>query len=222
MTSNSDADRYAKVQASFNDLIGSGRAQGRNWQRFAMVLAGLAVIEALIIGVLAKRQPQAAATTDKQVVVLDARGELLETQQSNAAEWSPSDEMRKEHLIHFIECERGLSTDMAVVEECDWYIVHHVLDSANTAARAYRRGLKDRIGHSNIGVQVLSAIKESDVRWRLTWRERSTDLKNGTVTDEKMTGSFDTMTKPLSLVPDTRRNSIGLYITWFDWGRETP
>ncbi|MDH2356703.1 type IV secretory pathway TrbF-like protein [Bradyrhizobium sp. JR4.1] len=206
---------YQRAAQVWDDRIGSARVQAKNWRlmAFACLLLSGGFAGALV-------WQSAQGTVTPWVVEVDQLGEAKTVAPANAT-YQPSDPQIAFHLARFIEHVRGLPLDAIVLRQ-DWLRAYDfVTDRGAAALNDYARTNNpfDKLGKTQVAVEVSSVIRASPESFRLAWIERRYD--NGQLaTTERWSAILTIIVDVPRDLDRLRKNPLGIYVNAINWSKE--
>lgn len=206
---------YQKAAQVWDERIGSGRVQARNWRFMAFGCLALAI--GLSGGVIWQA---GRSTITPYVVEIDTLGQTRAVGPAIAA-YEPTDAQVAYHLARFIENVRSLSIDPIVVRQ-NWLRAYdYATDRAANTLNDYARENDpfSRVGQRTVTVEVTSIVRSSDDSFELRWREQS--FENGTLAaTTRYTAVLSIVLQPPRTEEALRKNPLGVYVHALNWSRD--
>ena len=206
---------YQRAAQVWDDRIGSARVQARNWRLMAF---GCLALAAGFAGALVWQSAQGTVTP--WVVEVDRLGEARSVAPANVA-YQPSDPQITFHLARFIEHVRGLPMDAIVLRQ-DWLRAYDfTTDRGAAALNDYARNNNpfDKIGKTQVAVEVSSVIRASPDSFRIAWIERRYENGQLAVT-ERWTAILTIIVETPRDLDQLRKNPLGIYVNAINWSKE--
>jgi type IV secretion system protein TrbF len=206
---------YQRAAQAWDDRIGSARVQARNWRLMAF---GCLFLSAGFAGALVWQS--ARGTVTPWVVEVDQFGEARALAPADA-DYQPSDPQIAFHLARFIEDVRGLPMDAIVLRQ-DWLRAYDfVTDRGAAALNDYARNNNpfEKLGKTQVAVEISSVIRASPDSFRLAWVERT--YENGQLAaTERWSGILTIVVQIPRDLDRLRKNPLGIYVNAINWSRE--
>ncbi|SFB98015.1 conjugal transfer protein TrbF [Salipiger profundus] len=206
---------YQKAAQVWDERIGSGRVQARNWRYMAF---GSLILAAGFAGALVWQS--ARGTVVPWVVQVDALGEAQAVAPASA-DYEPTDPQIAFHLGRFIGQVRSIPADPIIVRQ-NWLRAYEfTTDRGATALNDFARANDPftRVGRQQIAVEVSSVIRASPGSFRVAWTERH--YENGQLsTTERWTAILTVVIQTPRSAERLRANPLGIYINAISWSRE--
>ncbi|WP_407179977.1 conjugal transfer protein TrbF [Bradyrhizobium sp. STM 3562] len=206
---------YQRAAQAWDDRIGSARVQAKNWRLMAF---GCLFLSA---GFAAALVWQAAnGTVTPWVVEVDRLGEANTVAPANS-DYHPADPQIAFHLARFIEHVRGLPMDAIVLRE-DWLRAYDFTTDRGAAALSdYARNNNpfDKLGKTQVSIEVSSVIRASQDSFRIAWIERR--YENGQlVATERWSAILTIIVEVPRDLDRLRKNPLGIYVNAINWSKE--
>lgn len=206
---------YQRAAQVWDERIGSARVQARNWRLMAfgsLILSG-GFAAALV-------WQSATGSIVPWVVQVDNLGQAQAIAPATA-DYEPSDPQIAFHLARFIEQVRSIPADAVVVRE-NWLRAYNfTTDRGALALNDYARANDpfERVGRSQVSVEVSSVIRASPDSFRVAWTERH--YENGQLsTSERWTAILTIVIQTPGDAETLRANPLGIYVNAINWSRE--
>lgn len=206
---------YQRAGQLWDERIGSGRVQARNWR--LMAFGGLFLSTSLSAGLLWQSM-QSRVTP--YVVEVDHLGEALAIAPA-AATYQPTDPQIAWHLGRFITNIRSRSLDPVLMRD-NWLSAYDfATDHSGIFLGEYARAANPFAGEGDktVSVQVTSVVRASDRSFQVKWTEAA--YERGSVSGTShWTGILTVIVKPPKSAETLRKNPLGLYVDAIAWSRE--
>jgi type IV secretion system protein TrbF len=159
-------------------------------------------------------------TVTPWVVEVDRLGEARNVALASVA-YQPTDPQIAFHLARFIEHVRGLSMDAIILRQ-DWLRAYDfTTDRGAVALNDYARNNNpfDKLGKTQVAVEVSSVIRASPDSFRIAWIERL--YENGQLAaTERWTAILTIVVDPPRDLDRLRKNPLGIYVNAINWSKE--
>jgi type IV secretion system protein VirB5 len=211
---------YMRAGQEWDARMGSTLVQARNWRMATFAALG-AVTVALVGMVYLGRLPKAVP----HIIEVDHLGAATYRGPVGqaGADYTPSDATVKYHLQRFIEDTRSISSDVAVLKK-NWLDAYTlVTPKGGNMLTTYVSQPEHEPFHraavgERVGVEILSAVRESQDTWQIDWRESTWDKNGQTVGVPALwRGMFHISLQTPKTEEAMTRNPIGLYVDEFHW-----
>ncbi len=159
---------YQRAAQVWDDRIGSARVQARNWRLMAF---GCLFLSTGFAAALVWQSAQGTVTP--WVVEIDQFGEARTVAPANSG-YQPTDPQIAFHLARFIEDVRGVPMDAIVLRQ-DWLRAYDfTTDRGAAALNDYARNNNpfEKLGKTQVAVEISTVIRASPESFRLAWIER--------------------------------------------------
>lgn len=214
---------YEAAESRFRDLIGAGREQRNAWMKVAAVVLASNVALVGTVVVLVRARP--VQMTETRTIVLDSEGHRIEGARANAAQWRPSEPMRRSHMIDLVQHSFELSVDRlphGPNEVASDYVRKHVLPNSQAATKllGYREALLAE-ELKRVVVTVTEMVPSGENEWHARWTCEREPIK-GPLQIVHMAGVFFTQTVSLNRLGDEwlDTNPIGLLTERASWAED--
>lgn len=206
---------YQRAAQVWDDRIGSARVQAKNWRLMAF---GCLFLCAGFAGTLVWQSAQGTVTP--WVVEVDRLGEAKAVAPASVA-YQPTDPQIVFHLARFIEQVRGLPMDAIVLRQ-DWLRAYDFATDRGAAAlndHARNNNPFDKLGKTQVAVEVSSVIRASPDSFRIAWIERR--YENGQLAaTERWTAILTIIVETPRDLDRLRKNPLGIYVNAINWSKE--
>ena len=209
------ATPYQAAAQAWDERIGSGRVQARNWRLMAFGCLALALVMA---GGLVWRSAQSIVTP--YVVEVDTGGQVRAVGEATTP-YRPNDAQTAHHLARFITLVRSLSIDPVVVRQNWLDAYNYTTDRGAAVLNDYARSNDPfaRIGQESVTVQINSVVRASDSSFQVRWSEHR--FVNGAAAGiERWTAVVSVVLQTPRTEQRLRRNPLGIYVNGLSWSRE--
>lgn len=206
---------YQRAAQTWDDRIGSARAQARNWRFMAF---GSLALSIGLAGAVVWQGARGSVTP--WVVEVDRLGQAQAVQPATAG-YRPTDPQIAWHLSRFIEEVRSISADPIVVRQ-NWLRAYdYTTDKGATALNDYARANDPfaKVGRTQVAVDVSSVIRASPSSFRVEWVERRYEDGN-LATTERWSAILTVVLQPPKTADALRRNPLGVFVHAVNWSRE--
>ena len=206
---------YQRAAQAWDDRIGSARVQARNWRLMAF---GCLFLSVGFAGALVWQSAQGTVTP--WVVEVDRLGEARNVAPASVAH-QPTDPQIAFHLARFIEYVRGLPMDAIILRQ-DWLRAYDFTTDRGAATLndfARNNNPFDKLGKTQVAVEVSSVIRASPDSFRIAWVERR--YENGQLAaTERWTAILTIVVDPPRDLDRLRKNPLGIYVNAINWSKE--
>ncbi|TPK95318.1 MULTISPECIES: conjugal transfer protein TrbF [unclassified Mesorhizobium] len=206
---------YQKAAQVWDDRIGSARVQAKNWRLMAfgsLILAG-GFASALV-------WQSTLGTIVPWVVEVDKLGAALAVAPA-VSNYRPTDPQIAWHLARFVEAVRSIPDDPVVLRQ-DWLRAYdYTTDRGAIALNDYARAADpfEKIGKTQVVVEVSSVIRASPDSFRLAWTERY--FENGSLArTERWSAILTIIVEQPRTEERLRANPLGVYVNAINWSKE--
>jgi type IV secretory pathway TrbF-like protein len=206
---------YQRAGQDWDDRIGSGRVQARNWR--LACFAALALLALSIAGLIGMAM---RGTITPWIVQVDKIGEAQAVAPANA-DYHPSDPQIAYHLARFIENFRGIPADPVVLRQ-SWLRAYDFTTAKGALAlNDYARNNDPfaLVGKVQVAVDVSSVIRASDDSFRISWTERR--YQDGSLAATERWSAIATVAIQTPRTPEAlRKNPLGVFVNALNWSKE--
>lgn len=206
---------YQRAGQEWDDRIGSGRAQARNWR--LACFAALALLALSIAGLIGMAM---RGTITPWIVQVDKMGEAQAVAPADA-DYHPSDPQIAYHLARFIENFRGIPADPVVLRQ-SWLRAYDFTTAKGALAlNDYARNNDPfaQVGKFQVAVDVSSVIRASDNSFRISWTERR--YQDGSLAATERWSAIATVVIQTPRTPEAlRKNPLGVFVNALNWSKE--
>lgn len=206
---------YQRAGQAWDDRIGSGRVQARNWR--LACFAALALLALSIAGLIGMAM---RGTITPWIVQVDKMGEAQAVAPANA-HYHPSDPQIAYHLARFIENFRGIPADPVVLRQ-SWLRAYDFTTAKGALAlNDYARNNDPfaQIGKFQVAVDVSSVIRASDNSFRISWTERR--YQDGSLAATERWSAIATVVLQTPRTSEAlRKNPLGVFVNALNWSKE--
>ena len=206
---------YQRAGQAWDDRIGSGRVQARNWR--LACFAALALLALSIAGLIGMAM---RGTITPWIVQVDKMGEAQAVAPANA-HYHPSDPQIAYHLARFIENFRGIPADPVVLRQ-SWLRAYDFTTAKGALAlNDYARNNDPfaQVGKVQVAVDVSSVIRASDNSFRISWTERR--YQDGSRAATERWSAIATVVIQTPRTPEAlRKNPLGVFVNALNWSKE--
>ncbi|MBO9357441.1 conjugal transfer protein TrbF [Bordetella petrii] len=206
---------YQKAAQVWDERLGSGRVQARNWRLMAF---GCLLLAAMSTGDSVWRRTEGTAAIPYLVDIAD--GEVQSVRKAIPL-GEPADQDIANQLARFIENVRSLSIDAVVVRK-NWLSVYdYTTDRGAAFLNEYAREhepLKN-IGKRSVMVDIVSVVRASEHSFQVQWDEHA--YVNGASAGTERWTAILTIVKLRSRKEEKLRvNPWGVYVDGISWSRQ--
>lgn len=206
---------YQRAGQEWDDRIGSGRVQARNWR--LACFAALALLALTISGLIGMAL---RGTITPWIVQVDKMGEAQAVAPADA-DYHPSDPQIAYHLARFIENFRGIPADPIVLRQ-SWLRAYDFTTAKGALAlNDYARNNDPfaQVGKVQVAVDVSSVIRASDNSFRISWTERR--YQDGSLAATERWSAIATVVIQTPRTPEAlRKNPLGVFVNALNWSKE--
>jgi type IV secretion system protein VirB5 len=206
---------YQRAGQEWDDRIGSGRVQARNWR--LACFAALALLALSIAGLIGMAM---RGTITPWIVQVDKMGEAQAVAPADA-DYHPSDPQIAYHLARFIENFRGIPADPVVLRQ-SWLRAYDFTTAKGALAlNDYARNNDPfaLVGKVQVAVDVSSVIRASDNSFRISWTERR--YQDGSLAATERWSAIATVVIQTPRTPEAlRKNPLGVFVNALNWSKE--
>ena len=206
---------YQRAGQAWDDRIGSGRVQARNWR--LACFAALALLALSIAGLIGMGM---RGTITPWIVQIDKMGEAQAVAPADA-DYHPSDPQIAYHLARFVENFRGIPADPVVLRQ-SWLRAYDFTTAKGALAlNDYVRNNDPfaQVGRFQVAVDVSSVIRASDNSFRISWTERR--YQDGSLAATERWSAIATVVIQTPRTPEAlRKNPLGVFVNALNWSKE--
>jgi len=206
---------YQRAGQAWDDRIGSGRVQARNWR--LACFAALALLALSIAGLIGMTM---RGTITPWIVQVDKMGEAQAVAPADA-DYHPSDPQIAYHLARFVENFRGIPADPVVLRQ-SWLRAYDFTTAKGALAlNDYARNNDPfaQVGKFQVAVDVSSVIRASDNSFRISWTERR--YQDGSLAATERWSAIATVVIQTPRTPEAlRKNPLGVFVNALNWSKE--
>ena len=199
----------------WDDRNGSARVQARNW-RF-MAFGSLALSMGLSAALIWQSLSGSVVPWVVQVDKLGAAQAIAPA----TADYRPTDPQIAFHLARFIEEIRSIPADAIIVRQ-NWLRAYDFTTQAGALAlNDYARANDpfNKVGKTQIAVDVSSVIRASPDSFRVAWVQRT--YQDGSLAyTERWTAILTVVVQVPRDAEKLRANPLGIYVTAINWSKE--
>ena len=206
---------YQRAGQAWDDRIGSGRVQARNWR--LACFAALALLALSIAGLIGMAM---RGTITPWIVQVDKMGEAQAVAPANA-HYHPSDPQIAYHLARFIENFRAIPADPVVLRRSWLRAYDYTTAKGALALNDYARNNDPfaQIGKFQVAVDVSSVIRASDNSFRISWTERR--YQDGSLAATERWSAIATVVLQTPRTSEAlRKNPLGVFVNALNWSKE--
>ncbi|AJP70811.1 conjugal transfer protein TrbF [Sphingomonas hengshuiensis] len=206
---------YQRAGQAWDDRIGSGRVQARNWR--LACFAALALLALSIAGLIGMAM---RGSITPWIVQVDKMGEAQAVAPADA-DYHPSDPQIAYHLARFIENFRGIPADPVVLRQ-NWLRAYDFTTAKGALAlNDYARSNDPfaQVGKFQVAVDISSVIRASDSSFRISWIERR--YQDGSLAATERWSAIATIVIQTPRTPEAlRKNPLGVFVSALNWSKE--
>jgi type IV secretion system protein VirB5 len=206
---------YQRAAQVWDERIGSGRVQAKNWR--LMAFGSLLLSCGLAAGLVWQ---STHGTVVPWVVEIDRLGEARAVAPATA-DYTPSDPQIAWYLARFIKDVRAAPADPVIVRQ-SWLQAYDFTTTAGAAAlNDYARANDPfaKLGKQQIAVDVSSVIRASTDSFRVAWIERR--YQDGALADTtRWTAILTIVIQSPTDADRLRKNPLGVYVNAINWSKE--
>ena len=206
---------YQRAGQAWDDRIGSGRVQARNWR--LACFAALALLALSIAGLIGMAM---RGTITPWIVQVDKMGEAQAVAPAEA-HYHPSDPQIAYHLARFIENFRAIPADPVVLRRSWLRAYDYTTAKGALALNDYARNNDPfaQIGKFQVAVDVSSVIRASDNSFRISWTERR--YQDGSLAATERWSAIATVVLQTPRTSEAlRKNPLGVFVNALNWSKE--
>ena len=207
--------KYLQGAREWDARIGSARAQAYNWRIAAFLFGALAILLAVILGLVASNKQ-----VETYVVPVDNMGRIGEVKLLGDS-YEPSKAEIGYFLSQFIQKIRSKSIDPVVMRKNWTEAYNYISMDAKAALDEYARDtnpLSD-IGREARSVEIRNVVQRSPDTFQLAWYEKQ--FVKGQLTGTRYyTGVFTVSTEKPKTAAEIYQNPLGIKITSMTWDQE--
>ena len=206
---------YQRAAQVWDERIGSARVQAKNWR--LMAFGSLALSAGLSAALIWQSLSGSVVPWVVQVDKLGAAQAIAPA----TADYRPTDPQIAFHLARFIEEIRSIPADAIIVRQ-NWLRAYDFTTQAGALAlNDYARANDpfNKVGKTQIAVDVSSVIRASPDSFRVAWVQRT--YQDGSLAyTERWTAILTVVVQVPRDAEKLRANPLGIYVTAINWSKE--
>ncbi|MGV1683462.1 conjugal transfer protein TrbF [Sphingopyxis sp. NJF-3] len=209
------ATPYQKAGQLWDERIGAGRVQAKNWR--LMAFGGLLLTTGLSAALIWQ---SIQSRVVPYVVEVDQLGEARAVAPA-ATNYEATDPQIAWHLGKFIANVRSRSLD-PVLMRANWLSAYDfATERASLFLGEYARADNPfaEVGRRTVSVQVTSVVRASDTSFQVKWTEQQYE-RGSLAGTSRWTAMLTVKVQPPRSAEVLRKNPLGLYVDAIDWSRE--
>lgn len=207
--------KYQQGAKEWDERIGSARVQAYNWRIAAFLFGALAILLAVILGVVASNKQ-----VETYVVPVDSAGRIGEVKLLGNA-YEPSKAEIGYFLSEFVKKIRSKSIDPVVMRK-NWTEAYNYISlEAKAALDEYAREAKplSDIGREARSVEIRNIVQRSPDTFQIAWQEKQF-VKGQLMGTRYYTGVFTVAMEKPKTAAEIHQNPLGIKITSMTWDQE--
>ena len=206
---------YQRAAQVWDERIGSARVQAKNWR--LMAFGSLALSAGFSAALVWQSLSGSVVPWVVQVDKLGAAQAIAPA----TADYRPTDPQIAFHLARFIEEIRSIPADAIIVRQ-NWLRAYDFTTQAGALAlNDYARANDpfNKVGKTQIAVDVSSVIRASPDSFRVAWVQRT--YQDGSLAyTERWTAILTVVVQVPRDAEKLRANPLGIYVTAINWSKE--
>ncbi|MFP4387207.1 MAG: conjugal transfer protein TrbF [Alphaproteobacteria bacterium] len=206
---------YLRGAKEWDARIGNARAQAYNWRIAAFLFGALALLLAVILGIVASNKQ-----VETYVVPVDNMGQIGEVKLLGNT-YQPSKAEIGHFLGEFIKKIRSKSIDPVVMRKNWTEAYNYISVEAKAVLDEYAKEtnpLSD-IGKEARSVEIRNIVQRSDDTFQIAWYEKQF-VKGQLIGMRYYTGVFTVTTEKPKTAAQIYENPLGIKITSMTWDQE--
>ena len=206
---------YMKASLEWDDRLGSGVRQARNWRLVAVVVSGVSLVLSCGLVILSFKSKYLPV-----IVEVDGSGRV--DTKGVVSSFTASEREIKFFLVEFIKKVRGVSKDPVLIKK-NWLEAYKFLKSEaanNLNEIAQREASLSQIGKISVSVEPISVVRIGDSEnYQVRWKETVYEDSGVKISDNVMNGVFSVVIESPG-DDEVFVNPLGVFIRNFQWSRE--
>jgi len=210
---------YQKAAQVWDERIGSARVQAKNWRLIAFLLI---IVVVFLAGMLVKLSAQSAV--QPFLIKVGERGNVVSVEPLARGQIEPDAAMIRYFLSDVITNMRTMPLD-PVVARNNWLKVYNFL---SVEAQTHMNELAQvsdpfaDLGERTRSIHIESIVSLSKTTRQIRWLESEFAANGAFIATDDYTGIFTYSIEPPQNAARLQANPLGLVITHFDIGKDTP
>jgi type IV secretion system protein VirB5 len=209
---------YLAARLEWDDRHGDAHARAQKSERIALICAGVALVLAAALAVMALRPPKMI------VIAVNSKGLYLGSGESDKPVLVTAD-MKRSALSEWVTNLRSVTSD-GISQRWAIEKVYSMISSGSSAQAVvsdFYRGEppQTRAQSQTVHVEVNTVLPISEKTYEVEWLEITRDLQGKVLLEQRWKGAFTFVVSsgPRNDERSSRLNPMGLYITQASWSK---